>query len=193
MTSQAKVTSIDALESLRAGVIIFMTKGHRAVDEMSDEIRRTRVWVQNDQRHRWELEVRKRQKVLDQAKQELMSAKMIRLRDDLSAQHAAVRKAERALEEAEGKLRNVRAWTRNFDGCVEPLAKRLEGLREFLAHDMPKAVAYLVQAQTTLESYTELAAPGAAPSPAESQAAVTGAPASVDIASGAAPFNLPRA
>jgi hypothetical protein len=36
-------------------------------------------------------------------------------------------------------------------------------LRYFLDHDMPKALAFLVQAQKTLEAYTEIPAPQTAP------------------------------
>jgi hypothetical protein len=75
-----------------------------------------------------------------------------------------VRKAKEALQEAEGKLRNVKNWIRNFDHRAEPLTRKLEGLRYFLDHDMPKALAFLVQAQKSLEAYAEVR-PDAAPAP----------------------------
>jgi hypothetical protein len=39
----------------------------------------------------------------------------------------------------------------------------MEGLRFFIDHDMPKALAFLVQAQKTLEAYTEIPAPQTTP------------------------------
>jgi hypothetical protein len=155
MAEQVKVTSIDVLESFRATLIVFLTKAHRAVDEVGDEIRRMRQWLQNDQRLRWEGEVRRRSKVLSEAKQVLLGAKMSGLRDSTAAQENAVRKAKAAMSEAEEKLRNVKLWSRNFDNEVDPLAKGIEGLRYFLDHDLPKGLAYLVHAQQTLDAYTQ--------------------------------------
>lgn len=166
MAEQAKITSIDALEAFRANLIIFLTKTHNSVDEVGDEIRRTRQWLQNDQRLHWEGEVRRRQKVFNEAKQVLLSARMSGLRSSTSEQEAAVSKAKRAFHEAEEKLANVKRWARNYDNCVDPLAKGIDGLRYALDHDFPKALAYLVQAQRTLESYAEThAAPAALEKP----------------------------
>ena len=165
MAEQAKVTSLDALESFRADLIVFTSEAHRAVDEVGDEVRRTRYWIQNDQRTHWEGQARRRKRVLDQAEQELFAAKLSGLRDTTAAQESAVRKAKAALAEAEDKLRAIKQWNRNFDGCADPLVKGLNSLREFLDQDMPKALAYLVQAQRTLEAYAETGGPASASAP----------------------------
>jgi DNA repair exonuclease SbcCD ATPase subunit len=156
MATEAKVTSIEALEVFRASIIIFLTKAHQSLDLVTDEIRRMRSWIQEEQRTYWEGEVRRRSKVLAQAEQELLSAKMVKLLDNLQRQQAIVHKARHALEEAEEKLRNVKRWTRDFDSCAGPLAKSLDSLREYLAQDVPKGIAYLTQAITTLEAYSEV-------------------------------------
>jgi hypothetical protein len=161
--SQVRVTSIDALESLRAALIIFMTKARRSLDDVNDEIRRTRMWIQHDQRFHWEGEVRRRQKVLAQAEQELLSAKLSGLRDNLVIQQNAVRKAKAALVEAEEKLRCVKRWNRDFDSAADPLAKRLEGLRQYLDFELPNGITFLVQAQRALDAYTSTPPPEAAP------------------------------
>jgi DNA repair exonuclease SbcCD ATPase subunit len=156
MESQAKVTSIDALENFRANLMIFMTKAHQTLDVVGDEIRRTRSWIQHDRRIYWEAEVRKRARVLAQAEQELLSARMIKLLENLAARQAAVRKAKQALQEAEMKLRNVKRWSRDFEGAMEPLAKSLQTLREYLTLELPRGVSFLLQAQKTLEAYGEI-------------------------------------
>ncbi|HEV7866998.1 MAG TPA: hypothetical protein VGO90_04915 [Chthoniobacteraceae bacterium] len=155
MAEQVKVTSIDALQSLRSSLIVFLTSAHRSVDEVLDEVRRVRVWLQNDQRMHWEGQVRKWRKTLDQAQQELMSARLSGLRDSTTAQQNAVLKAKRALAEAEDKLRAVKRWNRDYDSHADPLTKRLESFRHVLDHDMPKGLSYLLQAQKTLEAYAE--------------------------------------
>lgn len=162
---QVKVTSTEALEMFRASLIIFLTKAHRSLDEVGDEVRRTRSWLQHDQRLHWQGEARRRQKVLDAAQQEYMSARLSGLRDSTTAQQQAVHKAKRALAEAEEKLRLVKIWNRDFGSGVDPLLKNLEGLRYYLNHDLPKALSYLLQAQKTLEAYAAIPAPSAEPAP----------------------------
>jgi len=144
-------------------MIIFLTKARRSLDDAGDELRRTRLWLQHDMRTRWENEVRKGRRVLEAAEQELFSAKLSGLRDDVSFQQNAVRKAKHALEHAEEKLRNVKGWARNYEGVADPLAKRLEGLRQFLDYELPKGITYLVQAQRTLDAYAETSAPANPP------------------------------
>ncbi len=161
MAEQAKVTSVEALEYFRANLIIFLTTAHQSVDEVGDAVRRTRHWVQHDRRMHWEGELRKRRRVLEQSEQELFSAKLSGLKQTMSAQEAAVLKGRKLVAEAEEKLRNVKNWNRKFDSVADPLMKRLEGLRHFLDYEMPKALTYLVQAQKTLEAYSETAPPEA--------------------------------
>ncbi len=154
MAEQVKITSLDALESLRARMIVFMTRARRSLDQVSDEVRQTRQWLQNDRRVYWEDQLRKRRRMLDQAEGELMSARMSEFVDSPTVQQQAVRKSRLAVEEADEKLRQVKRWTHNFDSTVDPLLKRLETLRYELDHEMPKAVFFLVQVQRTLEDYT---------------------------------------
>ncbi len=155
MAEQAKVTSIDALEAFRASLIVFVHAAHQHLDGVGDDVRRTRSWVQSEQRLHWQGELRRRMRALELAEQELFSAKLSGLRDNLVVQQNAVRKTKAAVEEAEEKLRNVKLWTRNFDHTADPMLKRLESLRLLLDHDMPKAISFLLQAQKTLEGYSE--------------------------------------
>ena len=157
MVEQAKITSIDVLERFRASLIVFLTKARRAVDQVGDDCKRTGFWVQSDQRTFWETQLRKRMKVYDRVQQELLTAKLSSFRDNLMAEQAAVRKAKREVEEAELKLRNVKHWTREFDRTAEPMLRRLEMIRQFLDHELPQAVAYLAQAQKTLDGYSDRA------------------------------------
>lgn len=162
MAEQARVTSIDALELFRAKLINYLTTAHQHLDGVSDDVRRMRGWVQSDQRLHWQAEMRRRLRALELAEQELFSAKLSGLRDNLTTQELAVRRAKAAVAEAEEKLRNVKLWTRNFDHSADPMLKRIDGLRQLLDHDMPKAISYLLQAEKTLEDYSETRPPGRA-------------------------------
>jgi hypothetical protein len=158
MATHAKVTSLDALETFRAALIVFMTKAHRSLDEVGDEIRRTRQWIENDRRLHWEGEIRRRRRALEQAEQELFSARLSKFLE-ASRRQLAVRKAKEAVAEAEEKLRAVKLWNQKYDAAADPMAKGLEGLRHFIERQMPGAVSFLVQAQKILEAYTTPAVP----------------------------------
>ena len=163
MSLQAKVTSTEVLDTFRASLIIFQAKARRSVDDAGDELRRTRNWLQYDVRVRWENEQKKCAKDLERAEAELMSAKLSSLRDNITFQVNAVRKAKAALEHANEKLRHVKKWAQNFDSLADPLGKSLEGLRQFLDFDLPKGVSFLVQAARTLDEYAETHAPPSGP------------------------------
>jgi hypothetical protein len=166
MAEQAKVTSLDALESFRSAMIVFLTDSRRSLDEVGDAVRRTKQWLENDQRAKWESEIRRRTKVLQEAQAELFGSRISNLKTASAQKEEAVRKGRRAVAEAEEKLRNVKKWNKNYDSIVEPMLRQLEGLRGYLDHDMMKSLAFLVQAQKTLESYSEaVPPPDSAPAP----------------------------
>jgi hypothetical protein len=162
MAEQAKVTSLDALESFRASLIVFLTKARQSTDEVRDAVRRTKQWLQHDQPTYWSAQIKVRRRALDQATQELFSARLSEFIDKTPRQQV-VRKCKAALDEAEEKLRNTKKWNQNFEATADPLTKRLESLRQFLDDDLPKGVAFLSQAQLTLEAYSESHQPGPPP------------------------------
>jgi chromosome segregation ATPase len=178
MAEKAHVTSIEALELFRLNLIVYVSKARPALEEVSADLLRTRMWLQNDQRLQWEYQFRRREKELQQAEQAFSSARLSSFRQDKSTEQNAVRKAKRALEEAEAKLKTLKHWNREFDNRVDPMAKQLEKLHSLLAIDMVQATAYLSQAIDTLAAYAEMA-PGQAPT---ASATVDGAPTSSGIA-----------
>jgi hypothetical protein len=182
MPQGAHVTSVEAVDEFRSNLIIYLSKARPTLEEVSEDARRTRIWLENDQRTRWESEVKRRAKQLEQAQQALFSSSISNLRDASDVQKMAVHRAKQALEEAEAKLKVVKQWAREFDSRVEPLSKQLDKLHTMLAHDMLKAVAHLANVLKALAAYAEVAPPdtssGAPPATAE-QAPAEGAPATV--------------
>ena len=157
MSNQAKVTSIEALEAFRAALIIFLTKARRVVDDSSEEVGRTRQWIQHDQRTHWEGEHRRRTKKLEQAQAELMSVRLGAAAHQESARMArqmAVAKAKRDVTEVEDKLRKLKSWSQNYDTATDPILKRMDKLRQGL-DELPKAIAYLVNVERALNAYAE--------------------------------------
>jgi hypothetical protein len=162
MPQGAHVTSTEAIESFRASLLVYLSKARPLLEDACDEVSRTRQWLQHEQRLHWENDRRRRAKQLEQAQQDLYSARLTNLREPTAAEQAAVTQAKRALDETEEKLRRVKRWTLEFDSRVGPLLKQLEQLRTLLANDMPKAAAYLAQLLKTLAAYAAVTPGGPA-------------------------------
>ena len=195
MAPQARVTSVDALEAFRASLIVYVSKARPALEEVSSDVLRTRLWLQNEQRLHLENQVRRHAKELEQAQQALSSARLSQLRDTRTAEHMAVQKARRSLDEAEAKLKILKRWDREFDTRVEPLLKQLEKLHTLLSHDLVKAVASLAQATQTLQAYADVMPTAAAPTPPPPESSISSEaqlrPESDPAASGVAPPMAP--
>ena len=159
MPEKAQVTSIEALESFRSTLIVYLANALRVLDEISGDVQRTRLWIEDDRLGHWQNEVRRRTRKLQEKQHELFSARLSNLRDATQAEHMAVLKAKRALNEAQAKLELVKKWNRYYDNRAQPLAKEVDKLRDVLVVHMGKAVAYLTQTIRTLGDYADLAPP----------------------------------
>lgn len=161
MPDRAKITSLEALESFRARLIVYREKASRVLDEVSDEVTRTRLWLETDRPVFWENHIRRLNRDLEQAQQELFSARLSGLRDASINQQVAVQKLRRAIRAAEDKTKTVKQWQRQYDTRVEMPARQAEKLRHFLEHDLNKAIAFLNEAIKSIAAYAELT-PGSA-------------------------------
>src|SRR6187399_1636750 len=108
MPERARVTSLEALEDFRAKLILYREKAGRVLDEVSDDVIRTRVWLESDRQTHWQNEIRRLTRELEQRQQELFSSELSGLMEASALQRAAVQKARRAIHGAEEKLQRVR-------------------------------------------------------------------------------------
>ena len=168
MAQQAKITSVEAIESFRASLILYLSKAGPVLEEVSAEVMRTRAWLQNDQRRHWENELRVRKRRLEEAQAELLNARISQFQQATILPHMAMQRAKRAVQDAEEKLAVIKHWERDMENRTDPLTKQMEQLHGFLASDMKKAVAYLAQIIETLDAYAEARPP--APAAAEASA-----------------------
>lgn len=163
MADQARISNLDAIDAFRSALIVFISKTRQTLDAAQDAVKKTRGWLQTEQPQYWMSQIKQRQKKLDQAQAELMSARMSEFVDSPTVQQMAVRKYRYALEEAQQKLDRTKAWARDYDRTVDPIAKKLDGLRDYLDNDLARAVAYLTEIQKILAAYAEASAPAPAP------------------------------
>lgn len=176
MPDRAKVTSLEAIESFRAKLIIYRDKAGRVLDEVTDEVTRTRLWLEQDRIPYWQNQIRTRHRELEQRQQELFAAQLSGLLEASQVQQAAVQKARHSLRDAEARLQLVKQWNRQFDQRVEPLGRQVEKFRHTLGTDLGRAVAWMNELLKTLSDYVELThktAPPPPPSAAEGSDAAT--------------------
>jgi len=163
MPDRAKVTSLEALEDFRARLIVYRDKASRVLDQVGDDVTRTRLWLETDRPAHWQNQIKQRTRELEQAQQELFSAQLSGLREASYAQQATVQRCRRAIRDAEDRLKLVKQWQRQFDQRVETPARQVEKLRHTLAIDVGQAIAWLAEATKTLAAYADLSPAGTPP------------------------------
>ncbi len=171
MPEQVRITSVEAIEAFRTDLVVYLDKARNVVDEVSEEITRTRAWLQDDRGRYWAQQVKRRTLDLEARQQELFSAQLANTKRNIQGELVAVRRAKQALEEAEAKVKVIKQWLRDYPVEIEPQGRHADLLRHALANDMGKAVGLLSQMVETLHGYSELKPPSAdlpaPPPPAE--------------------------
>ncbi len=153
--SQANVTDIDALERFRSSLILFLERAGLALDEVGEEVKRTRIWLQTEQSLKLAHERKRRQRELEQLEQEMFTARLSDLAQKKTGMQMQINKKRREIGELEGKIRAVKGWLRNFDSVVETEARQAEKLRQHLDIEMARAVISLTESLRQLRGYSE--------------------------------------
>ena len=163
MAEQAKVTSVDAIEAFRSNLIVFLSKARPTLEEISSDVLRTRMWLENDQRDHWDREMKRRRRDLEQAQAELFSARLSKIQQASAAQHMAVHRAQGAVREAEEKQRLLKKWERELENRTEPMVKLVDQLHGFSNSEMHRAAEYLGNVVESLQAYAESRPRGVTP------------------------------
>ena len=156
MANQAKVGSLDSIKSFRTSLVIFIERMTNALDDVGDEVKRTRNWILDEQVNYWRSMKRQWEKKLDQAEQELYSTRLSTMHNTNTEAQMNVRRATQKVDEIDGKIRTIQKWARDYDSIVEPLARRLDTYRDLLSTKYPKAIFQIDKTFETLESYAEI-------------------------------------
>jgi len=172
MDGQANVSSIDALEAIRADLIGFMEKARVALEDAEGEVRRTRTWLDVDRSNHWTAQMKLRVKQLEQAEAEYYNARITRPTENHASHKMAVAKAQRRVEEADGKLHVLKRWRMQFDNRATPLLRQLDPAFHLIGNHLPKGVHSLGESIKALQDY---AGKASAPKPAAPAAGGEGA------------------
>lgn len=163
--TNARVTSLDVLDDFRAKLLVYIEKANRILDDVNDDVARTRVWLQSDRLPYWKRQVRQKEKELAIADQELMTARLAGMPEALQARRMAVNRCKTALRETEARLARVKNWIKHYPTAVEPKTKVVAQLRGVLDTDLRRAVAFLENAAGLLAEYAGTGGTPPAPPP----------------------------
>jgi len=164
MAERAQVTSVDAIETFRSALILYLAKAKPTLEEASSEVARTRQWLEHTQLTHWEGQMKTRKRTLERAQAELFSARMSKIQDATSVQELALHRAQRSIREAEDKLRIIRRWIKELENRTTPMVKLIEQLHGFMGTDLAKAVIHLGEIVKTLQAYASVSG-GGSPAP----------------------------
>jgi hypothetical protein len=160
MSRSAKITSIELLPRLAAGLQRFRSEAAGAVDDIEAEIRRALDWLHHDRKEYWARELRRSEDAVTQARIQLQQARVVRRVADHQPtcvdEQRALERARRRLETSLQKVRAVQHWSQVIDRAVEEFQQDRTGFVNWLEIDLPRAVAALDRMSQSLASYVSL-------------------------------------
>ena len=154
MAERANVTDVDVLERFRTSLMLFIEKSSASINEVSEEVKRTRSWLQSEQRLNLEREMKRKQKELEQIEGEYFSARLSDLSQKKTGIQMQIRKKKQEMRDIEARMKAVQAWTRHFDSRVEVEARKVDKLQNVLDTEMTRAVHFLNEAAKALHDYS---------------------------------------
>jgi len=164
MSRAARVGSVEMLKQFRVALCKFAETVTNTLDETDSEIRRTTIWLRQDQHRYWKDQLRKRSEKYSQAKLALKRKQDLD-RTPLGGRYSYVDEkrafaiAQKRLQEAEEKLENTRRWIRQLDQEAFSYKGLVQGLAQAVEVEIPNARAQIDRMTGALESYLALAPP----------------------------------
>lgn len=168
MTDRAHVENLEALMRVRTAIIKFWETAADALSTAEMESSRGLGWITEDLPAQWQAELRRRELKVTQAQAELDRARMAIVRGEPPActdQKVALAKAKRRRDEAEEKLKLTKRWALTLEDEVRDYRLPTQQLTDFLAGEMPRAVAEIDRMLTALEGYVQTPLPPEEPKP----------------------------
>lgn len=153
--SEANVTNIEALERFRSSLVLFLERAGFVLDEVSEEVKRTRIWLQTEQKMKLAHEMKRRERELEMLEQEMFTARLSDLAQKKTGLQMVINKKRREIRDLECKARAVSGWLRNFDSTVETEARKADKLRQQIDIEMARAVTFLTESVRQLKAYSE--------------------------------------
>ena len=153
MSDKAHVSQVEALERFRSYLVLFLERANAVLDEVGEEAKRTRIWLQSEQKPHLLREMKRREREMEMLQQELFTARLSPLKVAKTGQQMQINRKRKEIRDLEATLRSVAGWMRNFDSVVETEARSVEKLRQVLDHEMKHALQNLSESYRLLSEY----------------------------------------
>ena len=154
----ANVTSIDALQSVKATLVQFCADVESALVAMELEARRPVEWIEGDRARYWPQQARRASDLVQEARQALDRCEIrVSSQDRPSCydEKKALEKAKRRLQLAEDKVRVLRRWGSEMQKATEDFSTQVARLRSFLETDITKAISAAERMSAALDRYVQ--------------------------------------
>ncbi|WP_337176643.1 hypothetical protein [Paludisphaera sp.] len=191
MSQDARVLSVQALRDFKGSMIKFVEEARGALSGVDMELRRMRDWLERDQLGYWQMQVKRRQEAVMNARSELAKRQIAAKGNNSisdTEQKENLRIAMQKLRVAEEKVALVKKLIpvmhheiAEYKSCASPLGDHLSGGFE-------KSMGVLEKMVRSLEDYLALQAPSTPrDAPAGTSASAGGAAAPAAPPAPAAP------
>ncbi len=160
--SQANVRSVDALKDFKNALINYAEEARNALSGVDMDVRRTRDWLERDQLAFWQMQVKKRNEQVSQARADLFRRQISQSGSDSvsdSDQKEALRLAIMRLRQAEEKLEKVRRWGPILQHAISEYNSASRPLGDRIAGDLVASLALLDRMVASLDAYMAIKAP----------------------------------
>lgn len=158
MANHVAVTSVAQLRRFQVDLNRFVERGKAALDEVRNDVRRTEWWLQYDRLPHWQREAQRRLAKVNEARGNLLAARLHENSETYVAERQALRRAEAALAEAETKVSAIRHWLRAFHDQAQNHLLHCQKLANDLDQELPHASQVLGQLADRVEAYLAEAA-----------------------------------
>ena len=165
MSKSANVRSVQALKDFRIALCNFADDARGALGGVEMELRKFRDWLERDQLGYWQMQVKRRQQMIADARAALHKKKLSAGKSDAvsdSEEKENLRKATQLLRVAEEKVEIVRKLIPQFHQAVASYHSHSQPLGDHMSGGFERSLARLSQMIDSIEAYLALQAPATA-------------------------------
>lgn len=164
MSRTANVHSIQTLKDFKVAMIAFGEDARNALSGVEMDLRKMRDFLERDQLGYWQMQVKRRNEEVMQARADLHRRKISQQGSDAvsdSEQKEALREAMRRLRVAEDKVALIKRLIPQFAHAIAEYHSHSQPLGDHLSGGFERSLNVLERMVLSLESYVAMKAPTA--------------------------------
>jgi hypothetical protein len=164
MSRSANVQSIQTLKDFKVAMVNFAEDARNALSGVEMDLRRMRDFLERDQLGYWQMQIKRRNEELMQARSDLHRRKISQQGSDAvsdTEQKEALREAMRRLRVAEDKVALIKRLIPQLHHAIAEYHSHSQPLGDHLTGGFERSLAVLERMVLALESYVATQAPSA--------------------------------